>query len=347
MRVTARQITNSYVFNMNKNYGQVADQMDKLQTGRGYTRLSQNTSEGKKALKVRTALYRNEQYIKNAKAANEQIQAAEQGLTSINDQLQTVKALAEKALNGTNTDETSRKIFQSTLEEIKSGICDGLNVQYLDKYVLGGTNGNKPFTVSADGALMLNGTKASEISLQDGKYVDAGGNQVMMSNETYVDVGLGLKLNGDTFDEKSVFKMSFSGLEWTGFGTSDITYKDADGNDVTETVSNNVFDILTEMQSALDNNNTQKLGALSDKLNKQYNNVLTGISTLGTRSAYLESIQTKLGDTDATLSISAKEHEGINDATEITKMQEYNYAWLLTLKFGSQILPQSLMDYIK
>ena len=347
MRVTARQITNSYIFNTNRNYEKVSEQMEKLQTGRGFNKMSQNISEGKKALKVRTAIYRNEQYIKNAKAANEQLQAAEQGLTSINDQLQTVKALTEKALNGTNTDETSRKIFQSTLEETKSGIIDGLNVKYLDKFILGGTNGNQPYSVSSDGQIMLNGTKVSDIVLQDGKYVDPEGIQVEMSGATYVDIGLGLKLNGDTFDEKSVFKMSFSGLEWTGNGKSDITYKNSDGEEVTETISNNVFDILTEMQSALEDNNTQKLGALNDKLNEQYDNVLTGISTLGTRSAYLESVQTKLGDEGASLDVSAKDHEGINDAEEISRMQEYNYAWLLTLKFGSQILPQSLMDYIK
>lgn len=321
--------------------------MEKLETGRGYTRLSDNISQGKKALKIRTAIYRNEQYIKNAQAANEQILAAERGLTNINDQVQNVLALAEKALNGTNQDETSRKIFQATLEETKGAITDGLNTKYLDKFILGGTNGERPYTVSADGELMLNGTKVSEITLQDGKFVDTQGNQVEKSGETFVDVGLGLKLNGDTFDEKTVFKMSFSGLEWTGSSTSDLTYKDADGNDVTETISNNLYDILTQMQSALADNNTQKLGALSDKLNKQYDNVLTGISTLGTRSAYLESVQTKLGDEGTDLAISAKEHEGINDATEISRMQEYNYAWMLTLKFGSQILPQSLMDYIR
>ena len=132
MRVTARQVTNSYIFNTNKNYGKVAEQFEKLQTGRGYTRLSQNIPSGKKALKIRTAIYRNEQYKKNASAANEQITAAEESLTGINEQIQNVKALAEKALNGTNTDETSRKIFQSTLEETKNAICDGLNVKYLE-----------------------------------------------------------------------------------------------------------------------------------------------------------------------------------------------------------------------
>lgn len=347
MRVTARQVTNSYIFNTNKNYGKVAEQFEKLQTGRGYTRLSQNIPSGKKALKIRTAIYRNEQYKKNASAANEQITAAEESLTGINEQIQNVKALAEKALNGTNTDETSRKIFQSTLEETKNAICDGLNVKYLDKYILGGTNGNKPFSVSEDGNLTYNGVDVSKITLQDGVYTDANGNPVEMSEDTYIDIGLGLKLNGDTFDEKTVFKMSFSGLEWTGHGSSDITYKNADGAEVTETVSNNVFDLLTQMQSALADNNTQKLGALSDKLDKQYDNLLTGISTLGTRSAYLESVQTKLGDEATNLETYIKDYEGINDGEEITRLEEYNYAWLLTLKFGSQILPQSLMDYIK
>ena len=347
MRITARQLTNSYVFNTNKNSERVADQMEKLQTGRGYTKMSQDISNGKKSLRIRTALYRNEQYQKNVYAAKEQMECAEEGLTNINDQIQTVKALAEKALNGTNQDETSRKIFQSALEETKSVICSGLNSKYIDKFILGGTNGEQPYTVSSDGDLMLNGTKVSEITSVDGKYVNANGTEVEKSGSTYVDIGLGLKLKGDTFDEDTVFKLSFSGLEWTGCGKGDITYTNKDGQEITENISNNVYDILTEMQSALDENNMEKLGALSDKLNKQYDSVLTGISTLGTRSAYLDSVQGKLEDEEANLEISAKKYEGINDAEEITKLQEYNYAYLLTLKFGSQILPQSLMDYIK
>ena len=349
MRITSRQMTNTYLFNANNTMSRYAEQFEKLETGRGFDRLSQNVSLGKKALRNRTAIYRNAQYSANVAAAREQMSAAENALMTINEQVQNVSSLAEKALNGTNTDPTSRAIFEESLEETKRGLVDNMNSLYMDKYILGGTNGETPYTVSDDGELLYNGIKASEIVKTDGKYYDASGAQVDLSGDTYVDIGLGLKLkpDGESFDENSVFKMSFPGLEWTGYGTSEITYEDKDGVEKTETVSNNMYDILTKMQEALKDNDTERLGALRDHLENGYDDLLVGIANLGTRSAFLEAKGERLEDEATDLEIIRKNTEGINDTDEITKMQEYNYSWLLTLKFGSQILPQSLMDYIR
>ena len=349
MRITSKQMTNTYLYNANNTMSKYAEQFEKLETGRGFTRLSQNVSMGKKALRARTAIYRNEQYKANVEAAREQMTAAENALMTINEQVQNVSALAEKAMNGTNTDPTSRAIFEESLQETKRGLVDNMNSLYMDKYILGGTNGEMPYTTTDDGQLLYNGIKASEITHTDGKFFDAEGNQVDLSGDTYVDIGLGLRLkpDGESFDENSAFKMSFPGLEWTGYGTSEMTYEDASGVEVTETVSNNMYDILTQMQKALETNDTERLGALRDHLDDQFENLLVGIANLGTRSQFLEAKSEKLDDEATALEITRANTEGINDTEEITKMQEYNYSWLLTLKFGSQILPQSLMDYIR
>ncbi|MBR1663755.1 MAG: hypothetical protein IJ696_05455 [Ruminococcus sp.] len=349
MRITQRQITNNYMYNINNTLGKYAGQFEKLETGRGFERLSQNVSLGKKALRNRTAIYRNAQYSANVESAKEQMSAAENALMSINDQVQNVSSLAEKAMNGTNTDERSRKIFSAALEETKRGMLDNLNSMHLDKYILGGTNGETPYTVGESGELLFNGTPASEITGDAGSYVDANGDPVELSGVTYVDIGLGLKLSpdGENFDENSVFKMTFPGLEWTGYGSSEITYEDKSGVEVTETVSNNMYDILTQMQSALDANDTERLGALREHLENGFDDLLVGIANLGTRAAFLESKGAQLEDEATDLEIIRKNVEGINETDEITKMQEYSQSWLLTLRFGSQILPQSLMDYIR
>ena len=349
MRITTRQMTSKYLFNANNTMSKYAEQFEKLETGRGFDRLSQNVSMGKKALRNRTAIYRNAQYSANVAAAQEQMSAAENALMTINEQVQNVSSLAEKALNGTNTDPTSRAIFEESLEETKRGMLDDLNSLYLDKYILGGTNGETPYTVSDDGELLYNGIKASEITSADGKYFDASGNQVELSGETYVDIGLGLKLkpDGESFDENSVFKMSFPGLEWTGYGTSELTYEDKNGVEIKEEVSNNMYDILTKMQEALKDNDSERLGALRDHLEDRFDDLLVGIANLGTRSAFLDSKAQRLEDEATDLEVIRANTEGIKDTDEITKMQEYSYSWLLTLKFGSQILPQSLMDYIR
>jgi flagellin-like hook-associated protein FlgL len=65
-------------------------------------------------------MYRNEQYQKNVDSAIEELSTAESSLTSVNDQLQNINSLVIKAVNGTNNDETSRKIFSKTLDESKA-----------------------------------------------------------------------------------------------------------------------------------------------------------------------------------------------------------------------------------
>lgn len=347
MRITNRQITSNYLFNTNKNLEKYSEQNDKICSGRAFKRISQNVTTAKKALQVRTEFYRNEQYQENVDFALEQINTAEASLMSINDQVQNVKALALKAAHGTNTDETSREIFIATLEETKEGFLDSLNATHLDKYILGGTNNREiPFTTDDAGNLLFNGVNVDDITQIDGSYFDAGKNEVPMSRDTYIDIGLGLRMNGDNFAENSAFKISFSGVKWTGYGTSQITYTDSEGYDVTEDVSNNLYQIMSDMQQALEDNDVERLGALTTHLSEQYDNLLTGIAELGVKSNHLETVKSQLEDESVNLEGMHKDYEGINDTDEIVALEEYNYAWLLTLKFGGNILPQSLMDYI-
>ena len=348
MRITNKQITGTYLYNANKNLEKYTSQHEKLETGRAYTKISQNVSTSKKALQARTEMYRNEQYQKNVDSAIEELSTAESSLTSVNDQLQNINSLVIKAVNGTNNDETSRKIFSKTLDESKENILESLNTSHLDKYILGGTNNKEiPFTKDENGNLMFNGVNVDNISEKNGLLFDENGNEIPMSNDNYIDIGLGLKMNGDNFDKNSAFKISFSGVKWTGYGFGSITYKNSEQEEVTEEVSNNVYQIMSDMQDALDKNDMPRLSALNDHLKKQYDNVLTGIAEIGVKSKRLEDVKTQLDDKNAKITQMQKDFEWIEDTDEIVKLDEYNYSWLLTLKFGSSLLPQSLLDYIK
>ena len=154
----------------------------------------------------------------------------------------------------------------------------------------------------------------------DGVYVDADGNEVDFSERIYIDIGLGMvNLTEGDIDTNSAYDTSFSGLECLGFGMSEFTYVNDDGVEVTETFPNNIYDIATEISKALENNETQ----------------------------YLERTLTMLKDEEVNIQTMQTELEGINDTEEIVKMNEYKYAWMLTLQFGGNLLPQSLMDFLK
>lgn len=348
MRITNRQLTTNYLYNANNNLEGLSKQQEKLETGRAFTRISQNVPSAKKALQARTEMYRNEQYQRNVDAAISQYAAAEESLTEINDQIQEINALVVKASSGTNNDETSRAIFSKTIGEVKEAVFTSLNSSNLDKYVLGGTNNKSiPYTIDGDGNLCFNGVNVDDISKSDGVYFDDNGDEVPLSKTTYVDIGLGLRMRGDNFAEETAFQMTFSGIEWTGYGIDTIEYTDKDGNEVSEDVSNNVYQIMSDMQDALEDNDMGRLGALNDHLKAQYENILKGIAELGVKSKRLETTKSELDDKNVRITEMQKNFEGIEDTDEIVKMEEYSYSWQLTLKFGGNLLPQSLMDYIR
>ncbi len=348
MRITNNRITRNYLFNANRNLQYYNDSSNKLTTGRAFTRVSENVSGGKKAMRLRTQLYQNAQFQKNVSAANEKLTIAEQSLREMSDIITSIKEQAQRG--GGVVDDDSMDILASTVDEFKATMLQYANCTYVDEYVFGGTNAKTaPFTADANGALMYNGTVVSDIVKNNaGNFVDQDGNAVEFSEKIYIDIGLGMvNLEEGKIDVQSAYDTSFSGLDCLGFGTSEFTYKNNDGVEVTEEFPNNIYDIATEISKALRDKDTQKLSALTDRMSEAHNNLLKNVADLGVRTQYLERTLTQLKDEEVNIQTMQTELEGINDTEEIVKMNEYKYAWMLTLQFGGNLLPQSLMDFLK
>ncbi|MBQ7755755.1 MAG: flagellar hook-associated protein FlgL [Oscillospiraceae bacterium] len=348
MRITNNRITRNYLFNANKNLQYYSESSNKLTTGRAFTRVSQNVSGGKKAMRLRTQLYQNAQFQKNVSTANEKLTIAEQSLREMSDIITSVQEQATRG--GGVSDAQAKEILASTVDELKATVLQYANCTYVDEYVFGGTNAKTaPFTKNENDEIMYNGSLVKDITKNaDGVYVDADGNEVDFSERIYIDIGLGMvNLTEGDIDTNSAYDTSFSGLECLGFGMSEFTYVNDDGVEVTETFPNNIYDIATEISKALENNETQKVSALSDQLSKSHNNLLKNVADLGVRTQYLERTLTMLKDEEVNIQTMQTELEGINDTEEIVKMNEYKYAWMLTLQFGGNLLPQSLMDFLK
>lgn len=348
MRITNNRITRNYLFNANKNLQYYSDSSNKLTSGRAFTRVSQNVSGGKKAMRLRSQLYQNAQFQKNVSAANEKLSIAEQSLREMSDIITTVQEQAKRG--GGVIDEESMAILGETVDELKATVLQYANCSYVDEYVFGGTNATTaPFVVNENGEITYNGSVVKDVVKNDnGVYLDADGNEVAYSEKIYIDIGLGMvNLTEGDIDTNSAYDTSFSGLECLGYGKSEYTYVNKDGEEVTEECSNNIYDIATEISNALKTGDTQKVSALSDQLTEAHNKLLTNVADLGVRTQYLERTLTMLKDEEVNLQTMQTELEGINDTEEIVKMNEYKYAWMLTLQFGGNLLPQSLMDFLK
>lgn len=349
-RITQSVTNRTYLSNLSKATNNKNRQMEKIQTGRDFERVSDHVSAGLNAISIRSKMYKNEQMQENINTAYEQLSVAENSLRSINDILITVQSEAEKALNGTNP-EGSEVVFDSIFSNSRDSIINLANGKYNDKYILGGTNVEKqPFSYDDDGMLLYHGIRTDSMVKDSGQYkYDVSGTmtKVPYSEDSFIDIGLDIKVVNGQIDPQTAYKVSVSGLSTLGYGTTELKYTDAAGNEKTYSdVSNNIIDIITEMQKAYNAGDMDKLDALRGHMNKRMDQMMSEVAIIGTRCQFLDATAQRLENDNISLHKMQQDTEGIDDATEIMYYQQYDYAMNLTLQFGSSVIPKSLMDYI-
>lgn len=357
VRITQGSMSRSYLKNLGHSYKYMNDAMTRIETERAFTKVSENPTSGTRAIDIRAKLYRNEQIQDNINVASEQLSMAETALTEINDMASNIMPEIQKALNGANL-QAGKNSYLTVLDAAKQELVRVANTKYNDRYVIGGTSVEKPpYTVDADGDFCFNGFKVSEIKksekgeyyipedsiVYDDLYEDT---KIPHSDDAFIDIGLDLYVNEGIVNPRSAYKVSVSGIDNLGYGRSDVTYGLMNGEEVEYNFSNNLYDIMTEMENAINEDDKDKLSALYEHFKKQTDNLISGISEVGVRSKYLETTLVRFENENLSLSKMQKDTEGINEATEITNFLGYKNAWNLTMQFGSNIVPKSLMDYV-
>lgn len=344
MRVTNNYITRNYLGNLNRALDLYNKSGNKMNSGRKFTKMSENVSDGTRALTIRTQAYKNEQIQENVKKANESMTIAESNLTSILEIVENINSETIKALNGTNSSVSG--IFETDFNAIKEQIVEFANCQYNNTYVLGGTNTQSiPFTIQ-NGDLMFNGMNVNDIQKTNGKFM-VGNTEVPFSQSVYIDIGISMTVKNGQVDPRTAFNMSVSGLDCLGYGTSQITYDDVDGNKHTITAPNNIYELIDEMAKCLDQKDFEKLAGLNDHLRKAFDNLNNRISDIGVKTNYLDRHLSRLEDESDVLEEIQVNLEYIKDTDELINNKAMEFSWLLTLQYGSKILPQTLMDYVK
>ncbi len=344
MRITNNYMTRNYLNNLNNSLNLYNESGNRLNTGRKFSKMSENVSDGTRALTIRTQSYKNEQIQENVKKAGENLSVAESNLMSIKDIIDGVHANTVQALNGTN--ESAAEIYATDFNAVKSQIVEFANCKYNNTYVLGGTNNTEsPFEV-VDGELLYNGVNVNDIQKNGEKFV-VGSTEVPYSNSVYMDIGIDMTIRNGRVDSRTAFNMTVSGLDCLGYGMTEVTYEDGKGGTITEDFPNNVYEIMDEMATAVGEKNYERLGALNDHLKKSFDNLVTEISDIGIRTNYLERHTSRLEDEEFVLTEIQNDVEYIEETDELINNKSMEYSWLLTLQYGSKVLPKSLMDYVQ
>lgn len=249
MRVAQRTISRNYLRTLNGALSKRAESFERGSTGLKFATLSENVSDGTRAMHVQEQRYQATQYLDNTNNLLYEMNSVDSNMESIHSILQTAQ---EKVLKGMSESmgQDGRDVLAKEISKLKEEILQFANAQYGGKYLFSGTNNSAaPFTVNEDtGKLMYNGIEVEKIQKEDGEYfyMDENNQKVTIpkNDPIYADIGLGYRYDGNmTADPRTAFQVSFSGLDLLGFSTTT-------GENGTQ-VSGNVYDLLTEIENSL------------------------------------------------------------------------------------------------
>ncbi|AHL73004.1 MULTISPECIES: flagellar hook-associated protein FlgL [Bacillus] len=156
MRVTQSMISQNSLRNISKSYEKLSKINEQAQSGKRFTKTSDDPVAAVKSLQYSTAMFRNEQYQTNLNEARNWIDTSETSVTEIIDIMSNIRDKVLDAANGTKQPEDLAAIGVE-IGQMKNQIIDAMNTQMLGKFVFNGTNTNvKPVVENADGTFTFN-----------------------------------------------------------------------------------------------------------------------------------------------------------------------------------------------
>ncbi len=379
MRVAQRTISRNYMTSLNNTLSKRADILARSESGLRFEQLSEDVAAGARAMDTQESRYAATQQMNTAEALVKELDSAWKALGTADSIVQDVLEQMKSAA-GVRTEEKLDAIKEK-VGAMKAQYLQTLNSQYGGKYLFGGTNNaTPPFTEGEDGRLQFNGITVANIYKYGDKYyyveddqeepdfiydtsvppnvIGTNDKQVPQSGKIYLDTGLGLTVGADNVDSRTAFQVNVVGLEavgYMGFLTDEENRIEYDENgDPTEASrhwvrqTNNIYDLISETEKLLAPDYDEKrLDDMQLRLTTMDDKMRMSRTFMDTQSTSLEYLVDRLkSDIDGMEKLEDSLMTA-EPAGEAIKMKNVEYAWQAVLALGSQILPSSLLDYLR
>ncbi len=216
MRIAGGTIRRNYLRNYEMNSSAKFDSEQKIQSGRKFSRASENPINAAKALRVRKSMAELETQMANLESADSIYTTAESSLLTISELIQNTYQKLVEGAHGTRNDD-DLKIIASEIEENAQEMVQMLNVDVADRKIFGGVN-NK--TV----AFEIKGNIGSQYVTYNGVAVNASSDPLSYpdSQQSFLDIGIGMDIDESTgrIDDQTALPITFNGVECIGCGVT-------------------------------------------------------------------------------------------------------------------------------
>lgn len=342
-RITSNAMMKNYKSNLMKSTNVLYNSMTQVMTQRKFNSYAEDPAAATQAFQLRRSAWRTESQIENSQTVTHKFNTAYEAVDSIYETVTTItKDETLRALN----DPTGggRKSLGILLDQRAEDLVQSLNAKYGDNFIFAGNDGeNVPFSWDeATGQLLYRGVN---VNAEEGT-ADYEKLQQMMKETTYVDLGMGLQEDASgNIISTSAFNSALSGLSITGFGVDE------------EGLPNNVVSIVKELSDILgrcdeDGNwasteDQERAVALQKKLDTSLGDITSQHTELSTKVSFLNTNEERLKSTADTLNTQIVGVENVDMADAITAMSYAQYCYNAALRVGTNILSQSLIDYMR
>lgn len=342
-RITSNAMMKNYKSNLMKSTNVLYNSMTQVMTQRKFNSYAEDPAAATQAFQLRRSAWRTESQIENSQTVTHKFNTAYEAVDSIFETVTTItKDETLRALN--HPTGGGRKSLGILLDQRAEDLVQSLNAKYGDNFIFAGNDGeNVPFSWDeATGQLLYRGVNVNaEEGTEDYEKL-----QQMMKETTYVDLGMGLQEDAaGNIISTSAFNSALSGLSITGFGVDE------------EGLPNNVVSIVKELGDILgrcdDNGNwastedQERAVALQKKLDTSLGDITSQHTELSTKVSFLNTNEERLKSTADTLNTQIVGVENVDMADAITAMSYAQYCYNAALRVGTNILSQSLIDYMR
>jgi len=325
MRVTNKMTSDKVLSNILANQSKMDKTNNMLSSGKRITIPQDDPTGTIRAIGYRSNLSEITQYIKNVDGAKSFLENTDSALGQLGNVMHRIRELTVEAANDTY-EQNSRDAIADEIAQLTDEVVGILNAKVGSRYIFGGFNTvEEPFKKYI-------GSNDATAGGSGPNLVHTDGNTRVGINEDNITV---VKYNGDGG------KLNIEIDE--GITTS----YNVSGEELTESDSGNLFDILINLRDNIYKGNIQGMEEGLGKIDISTNKMLRYRSEVGAKMNRMENISQRLEDKE----ISVTELLSKTEDTDVTKtLVDFNVqesVQRMALAVGARVIQPTLIDFIR
>lgn len=333
MRITTNMVMRNYNNNLSATLGGLESSRKQVETNRRFSSSYEDPASSAKAAILERRYARNADYLNNVENVQKWQDTQEDIATQLSNIAKEIdKRYSVEALNDTNADLDTRKVYAQTLRGLQEQMVQTLNTRYGETFAVAGAGGKEqPFELTADGVLTYRGVDVNSDDPNDQKILEE-----LSQEATYIDLGLGLGEDGAEVSSSTAFNSALPGINLVGYG------KDEQG------VSKNLVVLVGQMADALEEETFDRdaYEAMWENISEGSSQLRDEIATLGTKTQMLTQMKTRLESEKLAITEQYDNAVNIDPAEAIMNYSWSMYAYNTALKVGTSIITPSLLDFL-